>query len=404
MEIDRKLRVAHLVTHPIQYFAPLYRDLAQRPEIDLTVYFFSTASLNTHSELDFGQAITWDVPLTGGYHFVLCGDASRRPHDRRRPRVPNFGILKDIVRQRYDVIWLHGYANANAWAVTALGRLLGIPVFLRDDQTHLTPRSSVRRWAKQLVMPMLFKNVSGLFVGFANREFLRSYGTKRLYRMSHCVDNHFFQEQYSRLAGLSVSVRLKFDIEDANPVILFSGKFIDKKKPLLLLDAFQLVRGDVKCHLLLVGDGPLRKSIEETVVNKSIPDVHFAGFLNQSEISYAYAASDMLVLPSAYLETWGLVVNEAMNFGLSIVVSDKVGCAEDLVEVGGNGFVFRSGNVDELADAIRKLVLSSDLRQRFGRRSREMISEFSVERVADQFVEACFSEVKNLKLHTEVVG
>jgi glycosyltransferase involved in cell wall biosynthesis len=97
------------------------------------------------------------------------------------------------------------------------------------------------------------------------------------------------------------------------------------------------------------------------------------------------------VLPSAYQETWGLVVNEAMNFSLPVIVSDRVGCAADLVQDGWNGFVFPTGDIASLADALRKLVVSRDLRATFGGRSREIVAEYSISVVCEQTVHACLS-------------
>jgi glycosyltransferase involved in cell wall biosynthesis len=388
---SRKIRVAHLVSHPIQYFVPLYRALAKRPEIELTVYFFSVASLQQHADPGFGRDVTWDVPLTGGYRHAICGDASTRPLSHKPNVWPNWQILKDLARQKYDAIWLHGYASGNAWLTTALGCLTRTPILLRDEQTLLTPRSAMKLKAKKLILPLLFRNVSALYIGAANLAYFEKYGTKRKFPVSYCVDNAFFQQQRDRLAASRVDTRARFGICDSEPVILFAGKFVDKKKPLLLLDAFRLVRRDLKCHLLLVGDGPLRGQLERAVCQQAIPDVHFGGFQNQTEIPNAYTAADLFVLPSAYQETWGLVVNEAMNFRLPIIVSDRVGCAADLVEEGKNGFVFQSGDVHRLAAAIRRVVGSADLRATFGRRSADLIDAYSVDAVADQFVKACLA-------------
>src|SRR5207247_11160263 len=107
---------------------------------------------------------------------------------------------------------------------------------------------------------------------------------------------------------------------------------------------------------------------------KHIPNVHFAGFLNRSQISQAYVAADVFALPSRQHETWGMVVNEAMNFSLPIIVTDKVGCADDLVRDGENGFVVSSEDSADLSDRLRQLVRSSELRQRFGNASRQIVS------------------------------
>src|SRR3990172_7079616 len=90
--------------------------------------------------------------------------------------------------------------------------------------------------------------------------------------------------------------------------------------------------------------------------------VRIAGFLNQSELPAAYAAADVFVLPSAFHETWGLVVNEAMNFDLPVVVSDKVGCGADLIEPGRNGFIVPHDDTAQLAEAIGRLVGDAEMR------------------------------------------
>jgi glycosyltransferase involved in cell wall biosynthesis len=127
------------------------------------------------------------------------------------------------------------------------------------------------------------------------------------------------------------------------------------------------------------------------VADGSIPDVIFAGFLNRSQIARAYIAADIFVLPSAVNETWGMVVNEAMNFGLPVIVSDKVGCAPDLVQNGDNGYVFDHRVVQELANVLAKLVSNRDLRLRLGKRSLDRISQWSPQLAADGLVDAAIA-------------
>ena len=103
----------------------------------------------------------------------------------------------------------------------------------------------------------------------------------------------------------------------------------------------------------MVGDGPLRASMEQIVAGAGSP-IRFAGFLNQTEMPRAYAASDALVLPSDGGETWGLVVNEAMASGLPAVVSDQVGCGPDLVLPAKTGETFPCGAVSELARTVER--------------------------------------------------
>jgi glycosyltransferase involved in cell wall biosynthesis len=160
---------------------------------------------------------------------------------------------------------------------------------------------------------------------------------------------------------------------------LFVGRLIAKKQPLFLLDAYAKVRRELPCALMIVGSGDLEQTMRETVARKSIPDVHFSGFLNREEISRAYAAADIFTLPSREHETWGMVVNEAMNFYLPIVVTDKVGCADDLVRDGENGFVVSAEDSSNLSDRLRQLIQSDELRRRFGNASRQIVGRWNHE-------------------------
>jgi len=111
-------------------------------------------------------------------------------------------------------------------------------------------------------------------------------------------------------------------------------------------------------------------------VQSNLKDVLLTGFINQSEIGKFYSLADIFVLPSGAGETWGLVVNEAMLFQLPIVVSNAVGCAGDLVVSGENGFIFKEGDVDELARRLSELTTKSELRKTLGDRSGKIIENF----------------------------
>jgi glycosyltransferase involved in cell wall biosynthesis len=388
------VRVAHLVSHPIQYFAPLYRELASRPEIDLTVYFYSDATVRDFYSPEFERTIRWDTPLLDGYRSRFCPSATRSDVNGSFLRRPNWDILREVTSGQYDVLWVHGYAHPNAWLATAAARVCGVRLLIREDQTLLDGRPWYKRALKQVALRALFRQASGLYVGEQNRRYFRHYGMPdtRLFPAGHCVDNHFFHERATQLAPKRKAIRAAFGIADDAPVVLFCGKFIEKKQPLLLLEAFERVRRQQRCCLLMVGDGPLQPVAEDLVKRRQIPDVLMPGFLNQTELPGAYTAADIFVLPSTFQETWGLVVNEAMNFSLPIIVSDKVGCAEDLVHPGWNGFVAPHGNIEALVEAIAKLVGDEEPRREFGKRSLELIGEYSIEACADGIVGACLAQ------------
>lgn len=136
-------------------------------------------------------------------------------------------------------------------------------------------------------------------------------------------------------------------------------------------------------HLLMVGTGPLEEACRAHATRHRLP-VSFAGFLNQSEMPSAYAAADCLVLPSDHGETWGLVVNEAMACGLPAIVSDLVGCAEDLVLEGLTGLVSRFGHPPALAAAMGRMAADPGAAARMGATARKRVNgHFSVQNAAE---------------------
>src|SRR5205823_1212632 len=133
-------------------------------------------------------------------------------------------------------------------------------------------------------------------------------------------------------------------------------------------------------------DGPLRPEVEAAIRRLNAP-VRLCGFLNQSAIPDAYAAADALVLCSEG-ETWGLVVNEAMAAGLPAVVTDRVGCADDLVRDGETGYVFPCGAVPALAAILGRCAADPPALNRLGKAARGLVADYSVARAAEGALEA----------------
>ncbi|MEX0750238.1 MAG: glycosyltransferase family 4 protein [Dehalococcoidia bacterium] len=389
----KRRKMAHLISHPIHYFAPLYRELASRPEIDLTVHFYSDAPLRGVRDEQFDRTVAWDARLLDGYAHRFAANASSTPARASDAR-PQFDVARDVLRGGYDVVWAHGYAHATTWLAMLAAHARGARLLIRDEQTLLHERPPYRRFARSLALRQLFTRSHGLYIGEENRRFMRAHGMRddRMFAARYCVDNAYFQERATALAPRRADVRASFGIDDDAPVVLFVGKLIDKKQPLRAIEAFASVRAALPCWLLIAGDGPLRDECEALVARLDVPNVRFAGFLDQGEVPRAYAAADVFVLPSNLHETWGLVVNEAMNFALPVVVSDKVGCAADLVRPRENGVIVAADRTGQLVDAFAALVRDAGMRRAYGARSREIVSDYSIEAAADGIVAACTAE------------
>lgn len=393
MKIYPVVRVAHLASHPVQYFAPLYRELARRPEISHTVYYFSDATSRRFHDKEFGQEIEWDVPMVDGYDARFVPSARKRKIQQGFFQIPNWDILRETASGKYDVVWVHGYAHLNTWLAASASAFSGTKFLIREEQTLLNERPWHKRLMKAVMLRFLFSTSYGLYIGNNNRRYFENYGmpSERLFPARYCVDNGFFRGKAEEMAPRKKEIRSKFGIADDTPVILFAGKFIEKKQPLFLVEAFARLRTEMPCWLLMAGDGPLRPAIEDRIRRLNVPGIILTGFLNQTELPEAYAAADLFVLPSSFMETWGLVVNEAMNFSLPVVVTDKVGCAADMVLEGWNGFVVSHQNVDALKNAMARLAGDAGIRREFGQRSLDLVSKYSIKSCADEIVSACLA-------------
>lgn len=386
-----QIRVAHIVSHPIQYFAPLYRELAKRSEIDVTVFYYSDATLREFRDPDLG-VLKWDIDLVGGYNSQILPSAQRRPVTASSAR-PNMDVLAAILRGRFDVVWAHGYAFTNTWFAYAITKLTRKSFLLREEAGLQYPRKRWRAAMKALPLQLLMRGSYGLYTGVENKAYMQHYGmaASRLFPAPYCVDNEVFQSQAQALLPQRDAVRREFGVTDSHPVVLFAGKLIAKKQPLAVLHAFQEIREDFPCWLLMAGDGPLASQVDQFIRDQKISNVIRTGTLPQRAISKAYAASDLFVLFSEGFETWGLVVNEAMNFRLPLIVSDKVGCASDLVTGRGTGMVVPSEDVGALAKQMKALISDPQRRAQMGKASRDVVDRYSISVCADGIVTACLA-------------
>jgi glycosyltransferase involved in cell wall biosynthesis len=396
------IRLAILVSHPIQYFSPLYRALAQQPEIDLTVLYCSRMGLGNKFDPGFGELLNWDVPLLEGYEskFLRNDFKDSGPLSFFQPL--NTSVIWELSTQRYDVLWVHGHFLLTNWLAMIMARVVGTKVLLRSESNlENLKRDRFSFFLRRNIIRLLFKTVDGfLYIGTRNKAYLKEFQVpdSRLFFVPYTVDNQYFQKLAEFYVPTRKALQEKFGILDDRPVILFIGKLIEKKQPLLLLEAFRRLRLEQPCAMLIVGNGDMRLTIENMIVDKQIPDVKITGFINQSEIAQAYVSSNVLVLPSGWGETWGLVINEGMNFRLPIVASDQVGCTDDLVKPGENGYLFDHRSVDDLVDKLRTLLSDREKLAEFGQRSFDIIRYWSIENCVNGALEALTAVIRDINL------
>jgi glycosyltransferase involved in cell wall biosynthesis len=349
-----RLRLTVVMTHPVQYMAPWFRYIAaHQHDLELTVLYGAVPNAEQQG-VGFDRAFEWDLPLTEGYRSVVCGEAAGQSFDSDQFRgldVP--GIDERIRDTRPDVVLVPGWHSIMQVRALRACRRLGIPVLYRGDSTLFSgPRGILRPFWRIRTREKLRQFDGYLSVGTHADDYLRSFGIADplIVRSPHCADNDRFAHEAARLRSGDgrAAVRARIGAADDDFVVLFAGKFQERKRPLDAVRA--LARLGTSAVLMMAGDGPLRTACEAEAARLGVR-LAFEGFLNQTELPAAFAAADVLLVPSAW-ESWGLIVNEALASGLPCVVTTGVASAPDLIVENETGYAVAPGDIGAMSDRL----------------------------------------------------
>ena len=378
------------------YQVPIFRALAAHPQLDLTVYFCSGEAITGEDIVrKFNSSGSWgtESELLDGYKYKLLKNYSPAPSYVNWPLgLINLGVWSEIRKDRPDAVILMSWMNPTWWLTILCCTLLKVPyMWMTDQNIEVEPlKPKWKTWPKKLFLGNgVFRMASGfLCAGTANQLLYQYYGVpeEKLFPFAFSWAHEELLECSEELMSQRHQLRDEYGLPQESYVVLYCGRLSQEKSVVGLLKAYHRVNAKDKA-LVFVGDGPLRQQLEKYIDQIKIDSVHFFGFQNRQEAPKFYALADVLVLPS-YRETWGMVVNEAMCFGLPVIVSDQVGASKDLVLDGYNGLSFPEGNVEALSSRIEQLAEMSEAeRQTMGSRSLELIKKWSQRDLAASLVQ-----------------
>ncbi|MFZ4462199.1 MAG: glycosyltransferase family 4 protein [Bacteroidales bacterium] len=373
----KKKRLAIISSHPIQYNAPMFALLAKSKLIEPKVFYTWSQSNEKLFDKDFGKEIKWDIPLLEGYEYQFVKNTSKYPGPHGFKGIDCPTINKEIEAWKADALLVFGWNYKAHYKV--MSHFKGkIPVYFRGDSTLLDESAGMRQWVRRLALKYVYSHCDGAFyVGDHNKNYFLIHGFKEteLYFAPHAIDNERFSANEQIHLAKALNWRREMGIELTDKVVLFVGKFEPKKNPLLLLKAFRnLNRTD--SQLVFVGNGFLEEEMRKEAEGQV--NIHFMPFQNQQSMPAVYRIGDLLALPSQGPgETWGLVVNEAMACKRAVLISNKAGCAPNLVEDGMNGYVFASGNFDDCVNKLNLMLRNEIDLEKMGKNGREKIEQWS---------------------------
>lgn len=377
---ERRYRLLLVATHAVQYASPVFREMAGNPRLEIEVAYCSLQGAEVGVDKDFGVEVKWDVPLLDGYPWTQLPNRARRPSLDHFFGLVNTSLWRKIRKGRYDAVVMYtGYRFASFWIALAGAKFSGTKIMFGTDASSIAPRegSRLKSWFKPRILSFVFHRADTTFgASVAGKEYLKSLGipSEKIGIVPLVVDNNWWLARSNAVDRSAV--RASWSVPMNAPVVMFCAKLQPWKCPLDLLRAFATA-GVPDSHLVYAGDGPLANELAQESTHLGISDrVHFLGFQNQSQLPAVYAAADLFVLPSKY-DPCPAVVCEAMLCGLPVILSDEILGRRDQIDEGETGYIFPCGNVDALAEILRRSLADPAKLAAMGKAARRKMDLFS---------------------------
>jgi glycosyltransferase involved in cell wall biosynthesis len=383
-------KLAIVITHPIQYYAPVFKLLHERQKINIRVFYTWGEGGAQKFDPGFGKNISWDLPLLEGYPYEWVKNVSTDPGSHHSKGIDNPDLINQINTWQPDTLLAYGwfYKSHRKALKYFKGR---IPVIFRGDSTLLDDTGGAKSLLRSLFLKRVYHHVDyALYTGSNNKAYFKKCGLKesQLFFAPHAVDNDRFA---TNRADEALALRNQLGIALDEKLLLFAGKFEGKKDPLLLLEAFIDIK-EPGTHLLFAGNGILEIELKNKANQHK--NIHFIDFQNQLYMPVVYQACDIFCLPSKGPgETWGLAINEAMACGKAILISNKVGAGTDLVKDHENGLIFNAGDTADLKIKLKTLFLHNKTALfTMGQHSKQIIEDWSFNKqveAIEQLINKC---------------
>lgn len=346
-------RLAIVLSHPVQYYSPWFRWLKAHTDLEFRVFYLWEFGVTAQRDPQFGTTFKWDVDLLAGYESEFVPNVAADPGTHHFRGLDNPTLTARLATWAPDALLLFGYNWLSLQRALWWARCHRVPVLFRGD-SHLLGRGAPP-WLRSLPLRILYRQFAAItYVGQANRDYFLALGVpaNRLFFAPHSVNTAHFDPADPTTVAQAAALRLELGLEGKR-VVLFAGKFHDRKQPVELLQAFVEVATPADA-LVFVGDGAEKARLQTLAASRPDLAVRFLPFANQSEMPARYRLADIFALPSrGHYETWGLAVNEAMHLGVPCLVSDLVGCQRDLVQPGETGWVFAAESTKQLTRTLR---------------------------------------------------
>ncbi len=388
--MKRPVSLAIVVSHPIQHYVPVYRELAKNKNIRLKVFYVAENGAFESFDPQFGRKIKWDVPLTEGYNFTFL-EPGKILNSFGFRAVDSTNISEQLKNFEPDVIWINGYGQLVNWRALFASRF-GARVVYTADSNIVDPRGRVKKFFKRFVVANFLRFCDHcLSYSPRGRLYLEYYGVEaqRIFDTKFPVDIHRLEHQLNQLdEGTIEKLRSELGFGSDHKILLFAGKLVQHKRPQDVVRVIEKLRGR-RISALFLGSGEMESGLRVMVDELGLSDrIKFVGFVNQSELANYFQLSNVFVFPSER-EPYGAVASEVLPFGLPTIAADNIGCIGASIIEGVNGLLYECGDIDKLAEQVARLFLDPGMYSAFSKASREMARSHDKSTMADCIATIC---------------
>lgn len=341
-----------VASHPIQYQSCIWRELANTKKLRFEVWYGSDYGVKPQPSLWGPRDFTWDIDLTSGYpsRFLPNWSPSPAPHTYFGKLYP--GLALEIAMQRPRAVLVQGYRNLHEQTAILGAKLAGSRLLFRSDTNARTRRGDLRHALRRELLSRFYPKLDAIVaIGPDNRRHYEEHGvtSDKIYEAPYAIDQDAFRAVAKELRPRRAELRHALGLPEDGFVVMFAGVL----RRIKAVDvAIRSLASLPDVHLAIAGSGPEEAALRALAERLAPGRAHFLGFLNQTRLKEAYAAADVLCLPSRF-EAWGLVVNEAVAMGIPVVVSEACGVAA-VINATGAGLTVPSEDPAALAEALRR--------------------------------------------------
>lgn len=362
-------RIAFIHEEVDPYRISFFEKLNRSRDIKPFVFYCKKAHPHRGGNLNLGKSYKFSE--------ILPGTQIKIPFFEREMKC-NPCIWRKLSEGNFDYVAVGSYYHITMLLAILWALIHSVPYTIISESHLLNPRSRWKSLLKKILLPFLIKHAAFLMpLGKLQAEYLVHYGAevKDIYYFPNISDVDFFIAESNKYRDKKNELKKQLEIK-SKYVVLYVGRLTQEKGLPTLLRAFKEIKSSYdSLTLLIVGEGPLRNDLENLISKEEIENVRFEGFAENKELPRYYAIADIFVLPSRN-EPWGVVTTEAMACALPLILSDKVGCREDLLKEGHNGFCFENDNALQLASYIKRFFKNPISIKKMGNNSRNTIKKF----------------------------